>query len=139
MDQREKTIFVNRDANLTCKATGTRIASVQWYKWAKKLSIQQQVVTKELNLNGETWTNTLTLKNVTMDQAGWYECRVFETGQDYGFWSSHEKLKVLGRTSEMHTVEPLCAITYPKQPLFQNNHFSQSNHCSRKLVSDHLS
>lgn len=61
--------------------------------------MQRQVVRKELNLNGETWTNTLMLKNVQMNEAGWYECRVFETGQDYGFWSSNERLKVLGRNS----------------------------------------
>lgn len=65
--------------------------------------MQQQAVSKELNLNGETWTNTLKLKHVQMNQAGYYlyECRVFETDQDFGFWSTHVKLKVLSRKLEL--------------------------------------
>lgn len=97
VDARQKEILVSRDVNLTCKATGTRISYVQWYKRARSLSMQQQAVRKALNLNGETWTNTLVLKNVQMNQAGFYECRVFETDQDFGFWSTHVKLSVLGK------------------------------------------
>lgn len=58
--------------------------------------MQQQAVRKKLNLNGETWTDTLVLKNVQMNQAGFYECRVFENNEDFGFWSTHVKLSVLG-------------------------------------------
>lgn len=97
MDARQKVILVSRDVSLTCQATGTRISNVQWYKRARPLSMQQQVVTKGLNLNGETWINTLMLKNVRIHQAGWYECRVFETNEAFGFWSTHVKLNVIGK------------------------------------------
>lgn len=97
VDAREKVILVSRDVNLTCKATGTRISHVQWYKRARPLSMQQQAVSKELNLNGKTWINTLVLKNVQINQAGWYECRVFESNEVFGFWSTHVKLNVIGK------------------------------------------
>lgn len=95
VDQRQKTVFRNWDTNLTCKATGSRIASVLWYKWAQRLSSQQQTIQRQSTINGQTWTNILTLKEVQMNQSGWYECRVFEIDQNYGFWSTHVKLKVL--------------------------------------------
>ena len=97
MDARQKVLLVSRDANLTCKATGTRISNVQWYKRARPLSMQQQAISKELNLNGETWINILVLKDVQVNQAGWYECRVFETNEAFGFWSTHVKLNVIGK------------------------------------------
>lgn len=97
VDARQKHILVSRDVNLTCKATGTRISYVQWYKRARPLSMQQQAVIKELNLNGETWINTLVLKNVQINQAGWYECRVFETNEAFGFWSTAVKLNVISK------------------------------------------
>lgn len=59
--------------------------------------MQQQAVIKELNLNGETWINTLVLKNVQINQAGWYECRVFETNETFGFWSTAVKLNVISK------------------------------------------
>ena len=97
VDARQKHSLVSRDVNLTCKATGTRILNVQWHKRARPLSMQQQTISKELKLNGETWINTLVLKNVQINQAGWYECRVFETSEPFGFWSTHVKLNVIGK------------------------------------------
>ena len=101
VDQRVKNTLVNQDVNLTCQATGARILSVRWYKWARRLPLQHQNVRRQLNIDKETWTNILMLKNIQMNQAGWYECRVFETGQNYGFWSTHEKLNVIGKKSGM--------------------------------------
>lgn len=107
VDKRVKNSLANHDANLTCQATGTRISSVQWYKWARRLSLQHQSVRRQLNMDKQTWTNTLMLKNVQMNQAGWYECRVFETGQNYGFWSTHEKLNVIGKKWGIEQQAPL--------------------------------
>ena len=59
--------------------------------------MQQQAASKELNIDGETWTNTLVLKNVQTNQAGWYECRVFEINEASWFWSTRVKLNVIGK------------------------------------------
>lgn len=93
----EKNVFLHGNVSLTCKATGKKIASVWWYKWAQRLPSQQQLIKREsAAIRGDTWTNTLTLKNVQKNQSGWYECRVFETDLNYGFWSTHVKLNVRG-------------------------------------------
>lgn len=97
VDAKKKIILVSRDVNLTCQATGTRISNVQWYKRARPLSMQEQAVSKQLNVDGETWINTLMLKNVRIHQAGWYECRVFEKNEAFGFWSTRVKLNVIGK------------------------------------------
>lgn len=96
----EKNVFLHGNVSLTCKATGKKIESVWWYKWAQRLPSQQQLIKRESSaIRGDTWTNTLTLKNVQKNQSGWYECRVFETDLNYGFWSTHVKLNVRDRTS----------------------------------------
>lgn len=94
--EEEKNVFLHGNVSLTCKATGKKVASVWWYKWAQRLPSQQQLIKRESAIRGDTWTNTLTLKNVQKNQSGWYECRVFETDLNYGFWSTHVKLNVRG-------------------------------------------
>ena len=94
--KQKKIVFLHGNVSLTCKATGKKIASVWWYKWAQRLPSQQQLIKRESAIRGDTWTNTLTLKNVQKNQGGWYECRVFETDLNYGFWSTHVKLNVRG-------------------------------------------
>lgn len=89
-------VVVHRDKNLTCTAKGKNISSVQWYKSARPLSMQQQEVRRQYDIEeGEIWSNTLLLKNVTKKQVGWYECRAFLTSQKFGFWSAHVNLNVL--------------------------------------------
>ncbi|CAH3127131.1 unnamed protein product, partial [Porites lobata] len=112
VDQRLKTIFVNGDANLTCTASGPSIQSVQWYKWAQKLSMLQQVVTKKEFNNGDVWNNTLVLRNVQMNQAGWYECRIYQRSGDEYFYSIHEHLNVLGKNK---CPEPDGVFAVPKR------------------------
>lgn len=91
-------VVVHRDKNLTCTAKGKSISSVQWYKSARPLSMQQQEVRRQYDIEeGEIWSNTLLLENVTKKQVGWYECRAFLTSQKFGFWSAHVNLSVLGR------------------------------------------
>ena len=63
----------------------------------------QQVVTKKEFNNGHVWNNTLVLRNVQMDQAGWYECRIYQRSGNGYFYSIHEHLKVLGKKSEVRS------------------------------------
>ena len=64
--------------------------------------LQQLVTKKEFN-NGDVWNNTLVLRNVQMNQAGWYECRIYQRSGNEYFYSIHEYLNVLGKRSEVRS------------------------------------